>query len=277
MNIDDIANAIKAIEQIDPSDSFAYEKAKSAFRSIPVLPVFICDVPKGTVFCRSRTHDSPDLFTSISEIATPPSTVVRHFGRCNKPSQPRFYCSDKRPTSYIELVDEWVRSKSIGDKVYVTVGRWELQHPMLTAIVPRLDPSSGTSAYDQQHRPILDAFLDDREQGTAEAARIFYDFLATTFRHTGDLKTYAVSTAYSNLAFEQAGVAAIAYPSVPFGEQGVNFCIDSTFCNKHNLYLTHVLQNELTVSTNAMSKYSFHETKCLVARRIDMGNGRIEW
>lgn len=277
LSIESINNAFEAIEDIDFNHTSAYEKAESAFRSIPSLPIFVLDIPKGTQFFRSRTHDSPDLYTSVAEIAAPPKNAVENYGRCNQPHQRRFYCSDNRPTSYIELVSEWAAAKSVGDKVYVSIGRWELQCSMSTVIVPRPNRGKNASAYDQQHGPILEVFLDGIEGEATEALRLFYDFLSQVFRHAGDRKIYIISTAYSNLALKYADVAAIAYPSVPFGEQGLNYGIDASFCEGSNLHLTHVLQNELTVSTNAMNKYSFTETDRRLASRVNMSSGRIDW
>lgn len=277
LNIEDVNRTIEAIEQIDYSNRTAYAKVESALRSIPTLPLLIYDLGEGTALFRSRTQDSPELYTNIDEIGAPPASAVQQFGRCNMPSQRRFYCSDNRPTSYMELVNNWLASKSLGDKVYVTIGRWVLQVPMPTVVVPRFNADGLESEYDQQHGQVLGAMMRRMKRESAEAACKFYEFLANVFRQPGERQAYMISTAYANLAFEKDDVAAVEYPSVPFGGQGRNFCIAQEYCQANYLLLTHVLQDELTVSGLEANTFAFDETGRIVATRIESDYGRIDW
>lgn len=277
LNLSDIEKAIVMLQKIEPSDGSAYGKAKAVLRGIPILPVFICDVPKRTALFRSRTRHSSDVFTQVSEITEPPPSGILNFGRCNKPSQPRFYCSSNRPTSYVELVKQWLDSVSSGEKVYVTIGRWELKKPMPTAVVARRSSNNESSDYDRKNGPHLDFFLADLEPEEARAAEEFFTFMAKKFRQPRNPKTYALCTAYSNILFEQTEADAIAYPSVPFGEQGLNYCMEASFRHSSNLDLTNVLQNELTATVGPEGTYSFDETDSKIASRIDMDQGEISW
>ena len=134
MDIGKLKIAFNTLDSIDPTDELAYEKAFIAFNSIGHLPIFIDTVENSKVF-RTRTHDTADHFTNISDIAITPRKFVKDFARCNRPFQSIFYSSENRPTSFMELLEYWSETKNFGDKLYITIGQWETTIPVNLIIV----------------------------------------------------------------------------------------------------------------------------------------------
>ena len=112
MTTQKVQETIHKLQSIDPADPAAYDKAVEDYKHIGQLLFFILDFldsPK-TVF-HTRTQDTDNDFENFSDISLPPQAVVKSFARCNAPHQPVFYCSDFRPTSYLELLEYWVEEK----------------------------------------------------------------------------------------------------------------------------------------------------------------------
>lgn len=281
--VENILAAIDKLERIDTSDEYAYERALLAYASIKKIPVLIHFIEAGTPVFRTRTHEEGDkeVFESLTDIFSPPSSFVKRFARCNRPFQSVFYCSENRPTSYSELVDYWADSRKYGEKLLVTIGRWVLKRPLSTVAVTTPDKDKRISDFDKSHGQYLDHFLSDYEGDFLEANIIFYRYLTEKFRMPAknDLKTYIITTAYCNYALMHAAgqSEAIYYPSVPFGGKGVNFALNSTYSSFNNLVLTHVIRDEFTIERNENGRHSFVQTGNIVAKEIDVSNNKIIW
>lgn len=273
--------AIKKLEAINPSEEYAYEKAILAYLTIEKLPVLLYDIPAETIIFRTRTHETNNFFKTVSDISITPNQFVKGFARCNRPFQSKFYCSENRPTSYMELVENWTESKNFGEKVYVTIGRWLLKKPLTTIIVTTPDKENRISDFDISHGIAMDTFIGNCEAEIKEATTILYRYLFDKFRKSAkhDPKTYIITTAYCNLALSHAVGQAngIYYPSVPFAGQGVNFAINSDFATFENLELTHVIRNEMSITEIENKKHSFTETAVSEATKFDTANNLIEW
>lgn len=281
LTIENVEKAIASFESIDPDNEFAYEKAVLTYLTIKFLPIFIVDMPAETTLFRSRTHERDTLFDQISEISIAPSKVILNYARCNRPFQSKFYCSENRPTSYMELVESWIDTKKIGDKVYVTVSEWLLKCSLPFIIVTSPDKENRTSRFDQIHGKVFDTFIDQHTGETREANIIFYRYLFEKFRKSAkkDLKTYIITSAYCNVSLHLAGekAAGVYYPSVPFKEQGVNFCINRHYVEKGSLDLVSAARNEFTVEKNEIGKFNFLETEFRQSKELNFVNGTIKW
>lgn len=281
MIVDNINSAIEKLEAINPTEEYAYEKAILAYLTIKKLPVLLYDIPIGTIIFRTRTHETNNLFKTVADISITPNPFVKNFARCNRPFQSKFYCSENRPTSFMELVENWAETKKFGEKVYVTIGRWELKKALTTIIVTTPDKDNRISEFDKYHGAEMEKFIGNCEPEIREATIILYRYLFNKFRKPAkhDPKTYIITTAYSNLALtlSMGKAAGIYYPSVPFAGQGVNFAINADFATVENMDLTHVIRNELSVSENENNKHSFIETEKKEATKFDTSNNLIEW
>lgn len=272
MNLANLTSAIQRLETINPMEEYAYENALLAFLTINKLPVFIYEIPEGQYICRTRTHDSPDFFKKVRDISITPNRLVKYFARCNRPFQSKFYGAETRPTSFMELIENWAETKEIGDKIYVTTGLWLTKKSLFSIIISTPDVENRTSEFDKFHGSALDDFIGQYDGEFKESMILFYRFLFNRFRSPAkhDLLTYIITTAYCNLALAQANGKAncILYPSVPFAGQGVNFAINADFIKTENIKLQEAKCDELTISENEEKSYSFTQTNSWKTKKI---------
>jgi hypothetical protein len=281
MTIENVQNAIASLEGIDPADEFAYEKAFLAYMTIKKLPTLVFDIKEDIEVFRARTTFEDHLFEELDKISLPPHEAIKSFARCNRPYQSKFYCSEKRATSYIELADYWAENKEVGETLYATIGRWKVKRPFSALIITSPHPEQRLSAFDKYHGEGLDNFLNQYEGEFKEATILIYSYLFEKFRKSAkkDPHTYLVTSSYCNVAISRLPfiVDAIYYPSVPFGGQGVNFAFNSKFILKDNIELLGALRDELTVYINPEGKKSFHQTGNQEAQSVDNIQGTINW
>lgn len=272
---------IKLLEEIDPIDEFAYEKAILAYLNINNFPVLSDNIPASNALFRTRLHEENNLFQKNSDISLAPQSSVKNFARCNRPFQSKFYCSENRPTSYAELAKYMVETKKVGEKIYVTIGEWLLKKPLIVFMIPSPEKEKHTSRIDQIYGKTLQTFIDNSNSEIQEATMCLYRYLFDKFRkiEEDDLKTYIITAAFCNLSFNQlkGNVNGICYPSVPFCEQGLNFSINSNFMTSDYIELTNVMRNELTVCENEKGNLSFRETGKIKVSKIDIENNAILW
>lgn len=280
MTIKETNSTLKELNSIDPLNEYAYESALLAFLKLGGLPILTYDLPSDIVFFRTRTHENFVLFPKISSISIAPKKFVESFARCNRPFQNVFYCSEDRPTSYMELIDNWSVTHKPGDKIYVTIGEWEIKKKLEVIIITCPDKSKRTSVYDKEHGPALDTFINSEEGENKESLIIFYQYLFDLFRKPAkkDSLPYIITTAYCNASLMQSSSTnGIYYPSVPFEGNGINLAIRNSFFNYENLTIKSALMNELTVSLNNDKKLEFTETKRWLSQGIRIDNDKIIW
>lgn len=281
MEVQRVLNAIEKLEQIDPRHEYAYERAYLAFLSVKSLPAVAYTFQDELVLFRTRPHDDDIRFEDIGEIINPKPHLVRNFARCNRPFQSKFYCSQNRPTSFMELVNYWVSYKKPGDHLYTTIGRWQISGDVPTLIVTSPDKEKRISKFDQYHGAHYDEIVQKFDEPTQKASHIFYRYLYEKFRKSAlnDPLVYIITSAYCNtvLALNEPGIAAVCYPSVPFGQQGINFAFNAEFFNPAQFHLTDVMRNRFEVYRALDGLLGFRESEAINAKSIDEVNGKIIW
>lgn len=280
MTIENVHTAIGMLESIDPTDEYAYEKAFLAYKTIKKLPVFINSIEYPIEVFRARTSFDNIFYENVNDISLPPHGVITSYARCNKPFQSKFYCAENRPTSYIELTEYWATSREVGEKLYVTIGRWSIKRPFTTIIVTSPYPDQRRSTFDIYHGQAFDQILNQYDGEFKEANIMLYDYLFKKFRKSAknDRHTYLVTSTYCNIAMcGPENFDAIYYPSVPFGETGVNFAFNSQFIKKDNIEILGVLRDEFEVYINDEGKKSFLQTNSLEAERVVSDSDLIIW
>ena len=281
MNLDNTKRTIDILESIRENDDYAYERAVMAYFQLGKIPIFRKALPAGYSFFHTRTHNKEEFFYKVSDISIPPSEFVKNFARCNRPFQSTFYCSETRPTSFMELVEYWADTKEIGDQLKVTLGLWELKKNINTIIVTSPDSEKRESEFDKEHGTAFDSMLAKYNGEELESQKLFYRFLFYKFRKPAknDIKTYVITSAYCNVAYmlTNGGADALYYPSVPFQGNGINLCINRDFFNLENLKLKSATRYEFSITENKYKKHSFKETDKIESKEIDFKNNLIIW
>lgn len=281
MNLIDTKETIELLESINSSDDYAYERAVSAYLKLGGLPMFTIDLSSGFSYFHTRTHISEDFFFKISDISIPPQQFVADYARCNRPFQSVFYCSETRPTSYMELLENWADSKNIGEKLKITLGLWELKKPIKAIIVTSPDQENRISSFDKEYGDAFDSCLKKYSGEELESQKLFYRFLFEKFRKPAkkDLKTYIITSSYCNVALMLASgkVDAIYYPSVPFQGNGNNLCINKDFFKTENLLLKTTIRYEFSITENEEKKHHFWEVGKIESKEINLHENLIIW
>lgn len=282
MELSTICEIIENIELISETDETAYEKIITELAKIEKFPVLLYEHKAGIELFRSRTFSEKILIEEINDIGPTPSKYINSFGRCNRPKQSRFYLSENRPTSFIELVESWSHNKSVNDKVHVLVGRWQILSPLKSIIITSPNKVDRKSVYDIQNGIFLDQFIENTSSEDREATKRLYEYFFDKFRKNSkeDLKNYLITSAITNFSFSVAKnhSDSIQYPSVPFGGDGDNFAINEDFCNNKNLKLLDVLYCELLIqSQNENGTYNFIESYQQQSVSIDNDIQKINW
>lgn len=281
MNLSSTKETINKLDNINPLDDYAYEKALLAFYNLSRLPVLLYKIPVGFRLFHSRTHNTKELFHKVTDIAIPPRQVVKDFARCNRPYQSVFYCAENRPTSFMEIVEYWAETKSFGETLKVTIGIWELIKEINVIIITTPDPENRKFDYDKEHGMALDEYLNKFYGEELESQKIFYRYMFEKFRKhaKNDLKTYIITSAYCNMALMHAGerANAIYYPSVPFQGNGMNLAINELSFNSQILELKLAVCNSFSVTENELCKHSFTETNKIVSKDIKLNEDLIIW
>jgi hypothetical protein len=159
-SIEKLNYAINKIKTIDYSTESSYELVLKYLVSIKHLPILMLKLPKGSLVYRTLNNNNVDLFYKISDISNPYIEFVKDYGRANKPNQSVFYCSQNRPTSYIELSNYWAKNKKVDDTFSVTIGMWELQRDTNVIMVVNPNKKTRNSNYDKQHGVGFDSAIE---------------------------------------------------------------------------------------------------------------------
>jgi hypothetical protein len=281
MTIQTVQALIAQLQQLDPADPQIYNRAISIFEEMKHIPFLVLNFPTLPIIVyRTRTHETDNLFENFSDIGLPPAGAVSSFGRCNVPGQPVFYCSDSRGTSYLELLEYWVEEKK-EPYLHVTIGRWTINHSFRAAIITSPFAAERTSEYDRSQGKALDNFINNSDPVTKEALILFYKFLFDVFRKPAkkDLRTYAVTSAYSDLAYTRTKgqMDGIFYPSVPGAGVGVNFAIKQDYDFANNCHLEVVGKNTFKRMDSKPLPSFEEEGELRIAAQIDHANRRIIW
>jgi hypothetical protein len=282
MTVDTVNKAIAKLDQLDPNDEFAYEYALTTFLTIKDIPVIIDKLGASTTVVRSRTHTKSELFfNKVSDIFIAPPEVVKSFARCNRPFQSKLYSSETRPISYMEIADDWTKNINPGDKVLVTISKWEIQRQLKTVIVTSPDKHLRISDFDKYYGKGFDDTIQTFDPETKEAAIILYRFLFEKFRKhaKNDQKTYVITTAYCNLALYLAKekADAIIYPSVPAKEIGLNFSFNKAVSTYDVFKLISVSRNEMLATLSPDNKMDYSELNIIHAKEFNPTTNEISW
>lgn len=280
MTTQQVQNSIDILQSIDPTDPAAYETAVAAYKLMGQLPFFILDFPALPInVFHTRTHDTNDYFEDFSDISIPPTKFVKSFARCNVPHQAVFYCSDFRPTSYMELLEYWVEEKK-EEFLYVTIGKWTIENSLKLLIVTSPFENDRLSPYDKMHGVKLDHFINQQSGDMKNAMILLYKFLFDKFRKPAkkDLQTYIITSAYCNFSFNMTKdtIDAILYPSVPYDGKGVNLAIKATYDFDKNMKLILVARDTFRrIESDPLP--TFQQAEFRQAQHIDYDKKKIVW
>ncbi|MGE8424606.1 MAG: hypothetical protein ACN6PI_17340 [Sphingobacterium siyangense] len=280
MTIEQVDLALAELDAINPNDEFAYEKALTAFTKMQSVPVIDLSMDKPIDFFRARRDNDDIFFKKIDEIGVTPDKFIAYFGRCNRPYQSKFYSSENRPTSYMEIAESILYDRNVGDITFITIGQWRSNRAFRFIIVTSPDPEKRISEFDKHCGEKFDKIINKYPAERRDATIKVYEYLFEKFRKDAkkDPHTYLITAAYSNLAMSQMeDIAAICYPSVPFQQQGLNFAFNKTFVKGGKIELVSAARDKFIVVHNEHGIKSLKQLETHPASQIDGVSGVINW
>lgn len=284
--IREIEGKFRLIEWIYSTEPNAYKRIYKIFEEIRFIPVLTYDIPqlssdeKTNVVFRSRTNPHFDeKFEKLADISYPPSKILNSFGRINEPYQSMFYGSENRPTSYLELVENWVESHNIGDSLSVTIGMWELQRDLKVFLIPKPDIDERISDGDHHYGSVYDEKMKKFAAIEKAYSDVIFRYLSSKFAKPAknDVKTYMITTAFSNLMFSKNFIDGVLYPSVPFQGQGYNLVLRPNLIDDSSIKLFYVTCDTFQISLAPSGKKHFKQTNSASAKSINAENGKFNW
>lgn len=274
---DEINNLIKAINDLDSNKGYYYESVLLEFFKIKKLPLILYQQSAAHLLFRTRINKKNDPFLNISEISYPKETNVNSYGRVNKPSQSMFYCSENRPTSYLELIEYLTEKHAAGDEITLTIGAWNLVDSITVALIfnplkPRDNP------YNIEHGKAYDSLIEEIDEEFKDGYNLFFEYIGSKFDQPGknDREAYLITAAYSNLIFaHNKMVKGLIYPSVPFCGEGFNIAFLPEVVDDNIIRLIDVQKNVMQVELDN-GNFNLVE-KSISGGSINYSTNSIKW
>lgn len=274
--LEHIENSILEIQNIDYTKSWAYEKVIDSILKIRKLPIILYEYQADNIIFRSRVNDNNDFFRSKREINVPKEKYVENYARANKPRQSLFYGSENRPTSYLEFAEHLADTASFGDDIMFTIGTWRLNRDICLFLI--FNPNASREIkYNKFHGEAFDQFIESIDKELRKGTIKFFEFIGNEFSKpsNGDIKTYLITAAYSNIVYGYEACDGIIYPSVPRCGEGYNIAIKKENLTDGLLTLESARIDKFKVARQRNGKHSFKNTASMEASKILYDT--IEW
>ncbi len=277
--IEILEKALHTVASLDFNDVLSYERAMLEYSKIQYLPIFQYVYPAKSPVFRTRRNTKDGYFNSISEITYPKPEYIKKFGRLNKPEQSVFYCSENRPTSYMELVEGWAEEIGFGETLTITITEWILKRDLVLVMVVNPNPHERQNKYDQYHGSGFDNVMSRLNDVQKEVAYRFFEFLSSEFYNPGkkNKATYIKTSAFSNLVMIDCKCDGLIYPSVPFMGEGFNIVIKPEIIDKGEIVLNSAMRSQFRAEKMENGKHNFIEIEQQHTKNIDLASGKIEW
>lgn len=269
-----VEEVIRLISSLNKADGYYYENLLVDLSRIEILPIIIYRLEANELFFRTRINESGD-YLRIKDLSYPDPEFVKSYARANKPLQQLFYCSENRPTSFIELLNN--KECKVGDEITLTIACWQLVEPLDVVLV--FNPAnSRSSKYYKKHGVGYDDFISKIDEAYRDGTNKLFQFIGTGFETPAidNKDIYMLTCAYSNLVFTKEKVEGIIYPSVPFGGDGFNVALFPKVCDENRLRLLDVMKNVMKVELTEDGHKKFVQ-QSTTKGTIDYSTSTISW
>lgn len=269
-----VEEVIRSISSLNKADGYYYENLLFELLKIEKLPIIIYRIEANELFFRTRINESGD-YLRIKDLSYPNPEFVKSYARANKPLQQLFYCSENRPTSFIELLNN--RECEVGDEITLTIACWQLVEPLDVVLV--FNPAnSRSSKYYQKHGVGYDDFISKIDEGYRDGTNKLFQFIGACFEEPAiaNKDAYMLTCAYSNLVFTKEKVEGIIYPSVPFGGDGFNIALFPKVIDENRLRMLDVMKNVMKVELTEDGQKKFVQ-QSTTKGTIDYSTSTISW
>jgi len=261
----------KEINEILESSSFIYNELFCYFSILKSLPVYNYKLPKGNSFYRARKNDNFTNFQHISDLYSPPKTLVKNFSRANAPFQSVFYVSDTWETNLVELKPFLLSGLAIGDVIWVTQAKWKLIQDLNLIILPDFK--------NPKMAGFINNFISELSENQIQFLSFINSFFSKPINPTkDDSKTYQLTTAFCNALLAESvrnkkPIDGIIYTSVE-NNSGFNLALNPILIEQNKMKIENVFKHFLR-KTAKTTFDNFIEPNA--PTKIDFEKNQIEW
>ena len=283
MSLNSIEKHLLAIEQLYDIPILNHIDIERHLNYITKFPVLTFNIPTETYVYRATTSFINEHFSSTSRISNAPEHLVKNYGRVNFPQQSFFYCSENYATSYLELINYWVKNISLGQFFYVTMGEWQTTEQIQSIIVTTPDKAKRQTIFEISSGDAFDNKMLNFNNEERAISELIYNKLYEWYSKpakVGD-NVYKITSSFSNKllkAMKRFGIlndTCIMYPSVADLKKGVNFAFEPGIIKSGKLKLIRAWRIKLIVMQKEDGFYDFKEVERELATIKD--NGSLVW
>lgn len=230
-----------------PISIFSTDKISRFEETSPRDKSIIYRARENEVYIPERSsHKLP--FKNLREISMIPDEkkeIIKQFGRCNKPLQPRFYASNNYPTACMEALTNGF-TQGVSESKFVTIGSWKIIEPLVLSQINYSKKSlEQFLEYDMERYKKMVKYaeefdnhnlkqMEDGKYDDSEYQHELYKYFADEFARidiNGDddykIINYYCDHIFDRLTLEDGNtkVDGVLYPSVSFSYQEMNLVL----------------------------------------------------
>jgi hypothetical protein len=255
--------AINTIDKIDFTKEEAFNSVVEAIKGIGKIPA-------NNVLFRSRPNDEVNYYKETKKVSYPPKDKVEKYARANIPGQSVFYCSDTRPTCYLELIYDLAENTKIGDTIGITISIWQMSVDCEVVLI--IDPTDkNQTQYSKRHGASVEYLLSNLDEDMKEGTKLLNAYFAKKFAADAkqDQSIYIITSAFANTVLED-GADGLMYPSVPFQGNGFNVAFQTCLIDDFKIRLINVSRDSFIIKQTEEGKHNFQQS-------AEMEQGTIHW
>lgn len=263
----DAVRKVDSLKIVDLSTITDLELSKLINSYFNIIPFTSGKVPAGTELFRARVNFNKEPFDLVTDIYTPPSHLIKKYGRANKPGERIFYSASNFKLAAFEVIQDLKHSFNPSREVaFLTIGIWKTKVDLHLACILD-DPKIHKLRQDihdsfQANQKIL--FNGNISTDTAISNNILLQYFAEEFIKSeirGDFD-YRVSNFYISSLRQANGFVAPRYSSEKF--DGVNY---------PSVAMKYKGDNQALFIESADNKLEFVNAIQVICANLDFENG----
>lgn len=272
-----VEKAIERINSIDYSRNDSFAKVENEIRRIGKIPIIMYIFQTNNMIFRARINFKTNFFTKFSEISYPKPESVKNYARVNVPNQSRFYGSENRPTSYLELAEYLAQETKIGETISITIGGWMVTDDLKLILVYNPKDTKETE-YNKHHKDVFSDFLNKIGEKYKSGTVRLYEFLGEKFSEYAKNRKdiYIITNAFSGIVLSKNKADGIIYPSVPMIGKGFNVALLPSEVDDLKIRLMFASRDTFEIGETEEEKHHFKETKRVDAQ-LNYKSNTLEW
>jgi RES domain len=188
----------------------------------------------GKLLYRARINEAGRQFSSKDEISyIRDCTLIKTYGRANRPGRSLFYCSDDAMTAFLETIDSRLRA-NLNDEGSVTIGCWRVIRPVhrVFLVLNSSDTLLRAAPPESDAGKALRYLSENKDRWDHQLWSKALDYLVTRFaERVTHPRQYQITSAIFDVLIGDEPSGGITYPSVLSEALGINWALLPGLCD----------------------------------------------